>query len=122
MDTDDDGIADVVITDVDKHGNQDVIVFAGPDTGVENEAGAAKEVGDDAGSTPDGAAGGNTGLDAALAGDTTGQDPMQGGVDFESGSNMGGPDDTGGIDVNALNTSGEENPVTRCIRWYLLAR
>jgi hypothetical protein len=42
----------------------------------------------------------------------TGLDPMQGGVDFEAGGNLGGPDDTGGIDVNALNTgtTGESNP------------
>jgi hypothetical protein len=37
---------------------------------------------------------------------------MQGGVDFEAGGNLGSPDDTGGIDVNALNTgtTGESNP------------
>ncbi len=106
VDTDDDGIADVVVTDVDDDGNLDVIVFAGAD------AGAGNDEGPDAAGAPDRATGGNTGLDAALARDATGQDPMQGGVDFESGGNMGGPDDTGGIDVNALNTGEAGNPAS----------
>ncbi len=105
VDTDDDGIADVVVTDVDDDGNLDVIVFAGTDAGTGNDH-------SDTGSTPNGAAGGDTSLNAALAGNATGQDPMQGGVDFESGGNMGGPDDTGGIDVNALNTGEEGNPAS----------
>jgi hypothetical protein len=93
-DTGDNGFADVIATDVDDDVNLDAVIFAGPGAGAEGSTGGEAE------SATPGMAVGNTGLD-----------PMQGGVDFESGSNMSEPGDTGGIDVHALGTgaTGESN-------------